>query len=134
MISLVWPGVFPDTVGPFPPGWTPTSVCLCSVTGELVDMKGQRSLSMRAGNVSLVHEFWLDNIHDNCIQGLDFLSQEGAWLDVGTQKLQMKDFVMGLWSSGRRPWQPQVTWQKLVTDGSTNILLPDEKEQLKPKR
>lgn len=93
---LVRPCVLPDTVGPSSPG-----------------------------NVSLEHEFWLAIIQEDCILGLDFLSQAGLCLNVGTRKLQMKHSVMGLWGSGRRQQRPQ------VTDSPTKILPPDE-EQLKP--
>lgn len=124
-ISLVRPGILSDTVCQSPMCWTPTSVCLCTVAREVADMKDQRSLSVRVSNVSLEHEFWLADIQDDCILGLDFLSQVGACLDVGTWKLQMKESVMELRSRGRRQRQPQVTRQKLVTDSLTKILPPE---------
>ncbi|KAJ8353689.1 hypothetical protein SKAU_G00212560 [Synaphobranchus kaupii] len=45
-------------------------------------MRGTKTLRVQAGDQELVHKFWLANIRDPCIIGLDLLTRWGACVDV----------------------------------------------------
>lgn len=66
-ISLGRPGVLPDTTGPLSVAWSPTKTQLMKVRGEKAGM-GEKSMRVHAG-----YEFWLANMPDPCIIGLDLL-------------------------------------------------------------
>ncbi|RXN10646.1 pleckstrin -like protein [Labeo rohita] len=74
-ICLLRKGLLPGTVGPLPEGWTPTNTELLTVTGERTVMPGKKLLSVVVGTS---HEFWLTDIRDEGIVGLDLLANWGA--------------------------------------------------------
>ncbi|KAJ8353544.1 hypothetical protein SKAU_G00211110 [Synaphobranchus kaupii] len=82
-ISLVWPGVLHNTGGPQLPGaWTPTATPLTSVTGAKMAMRGKKEVKVMVSGQEVSHEFWLADIADSCIIGLDLLKRWGACVDV----------------------------------------------------
>lgn len=81
-VSLVRPGVLPGTMGTLSGAWAKSDTNLVTVTGEKAATKGKKHLRIQAGNQEAEHEFWLANIQDSCIIGLDLLSRWGAYVDV----------------------------------------------------
>ena len=75
-ISIVRPGVLPET------GWTPTDCKIRTVTEELAGMLGKIPLPVTVGNTETTHKFWVAEILDPCIIGLDLLTRWGARVDV----------------------------------------------------
>lgn len=98
-ISLIRPGVLPDTTGPLPSAWSPTSTQLMTVTGEKAAMRGKRRLSVAAGDKRLEHELWLADIHDPCIIGLDLLTRWGAVVDTAKTTITIGAETMKLQTS-----------------------------------
>ncbi|KAK2919619.1 hypothetical protein Q8A73_001823 [Channa argus] len=81
-ICLLRRGVLPGTAGPLPTDWTPTTTELLTVTGEKTVMPGKKLLPVVVGAQQISHEFWLADIRDDCIVGLDLLARWGACVDV----------------------------------------------------
>ncbi|KAG1946509.1 thy-1 membrane glycoprotein [Pimephales promelas] len=81
-ICLLRKGLLSGTAGPLPEDWTPTSTELLTVTGERTVMPGKKLLSVVVGMSQTNHKFWLADIRDECIIGLDLLSHWGARVDV----------------------------------------------------
>ncbi|KAI3373163.1 hypothetical protein L3Q82_006485 [Scortum barcoo] len=81
-ISLIRPGTLPGTAVSKPRGWKATKLRITTVTGERARMLGKRSLPVTVAKRSVGHEFWLANIQDSCIIGLDLLSKLRAVVDV----------------------------------------------------
>ncbi|KAJ8381244.1 hypothetical protein SKAU_G00020220 [Synaphobranchus kaupii] len=82
-ISLVRPGVLHNTGGPQLPGaWTPTATPLTSVMGAKMAMRGKKEVKVTVSGQEVSHEFWLADIADSCIIGLDLLKRWGACVDV----------------------------------------------------
>ncbi|KAJ8341695.1 hypothetical protein SKAU_G00339860 [Synaphobranchus kaupii] len=87
-ISLVRPGVLHNTGRPQLPGvWTPTATPLTSVTGAKMAMRGKKEMKVSGQEVS--HEFWLADIADSCIIGLDLLKRWGACVDVSRASITL---------------------------------------------
>ncbi|CAI5636562.1 unnamed protein product [Oreochromis niloticus] len=68
-----------------------------SLTGERTDMWGKKPLRIRVKDLELVHDFWLADIQDQCIIGLDLLTRWGACVDtaklaitLGTETLALQ--------------------------------------------
>ncbi|KAJ8352199.1 hypothetical protein SKAU_G00236750 [Synaphobranchus kaupii] len=96
-ISLVWPGVLHNTGGPQLPGaWTPTPTPLTSVTGAKMAMRGKKEVTVSGQEVS--HEFWLADIADSCIIGLDLLKRWGACVDVSRASITLGTETVALQS------------------------------------
>ncbi|KAJ8365020.1 hypothetical protein SKAU_G00138510 [Synaphobranchus kaupii] len=77
------PGVLHNTSGPKLPGaWTPTATPLTSVTGAKMAMRGKKEVKVTVTGQEVSHEFWLADIADLCIIGLDLLKRWGACVDV----------------------------------------------------
>ena len=70
-ISIVRPGVLPET------GWMLTDCKIRTVTGELAGMQWKLPLPVKVGNTGT--KFWLAEILDPCIIGLDL-----GWVCRGT--------------------------------------------------
>ncbi len=81
-ICLLRKGLLSGTAGPLPEDWTPTNTELLTVTGERTVMPGKKLLSVVVGTSRTCHEFWLADIRDECIVGLDLLAHWGARVDV----------------------------------------------------
>ncbi|RXN05567.1 Retrovirus-related Pol poly from transposon [Labeo rohita] len=81
-ICLLRKGLLPRTAGPLPEDWTPTNTELLTVTGERTVLPGKKLLSVVVGMSQTSHEFWLADIRDECIVGLDLLAHWGARVDV----------------------------------------------------
>ena len=45
-------------------------------------MRGRKRLAVRVGDQEVMHEFWLADIRDSCIIGLDLLNRWGARMDM----------------------------------------------------
>ncbi|XP_025754447.1 uncharacterized protein LOC112842363 [Oreochromis niloticus] len=78
-------------------GWPPTDTQLMTVTGERTDMLGKKPLRIRVKDLELVHDFWLADIQEQCIIGLDLLTRWGACVDtaklvitLGTETLALQ--------------------------------------------
>lgn len=76
-ISIVRPGVLPETYG-----WTPTTSKIRTVTGGLSEMLGKQRLLVKVGRTEVTQKFWLADILDPCIIGLDLLDRWGAIVDI----------------------------------------------------
>lgn len=76
------PGVLPETNDSQSPGWAPTANKIRTVTGGLSEMLGKQHLRAKAGGTETEQEFWLADILDSCIVGLDLLDHWGAAVDV----------------------------------------------------
>lgn len=76
-ISLVRPGVLPNVA------FKPANKVMETVTGELAPMQGSCTLSFVLGSANVMAEFWLANIREDCILGVDCLGAVGAVVDVG---------------------------------------------------
>ncbi|KAJ8346508.1 hypothetical protein SKAU_G00279090 [Synaphobranchus kaupii] len=89
-ISLVRPGVLHNTGGPQLPGaWTPTATPLTSVTGAKTAMRGKKEVKVTVSGQEVSHEFWLADIADSCINGLDLLKRWGACVDVSRASITL---------------------------------------------
>ncbi|XP_056140199.1 adhesion G-protein coupled receptor G2-like [Lampris incognitus] len=89
-ISLVKPGVLGEEIQ-----WMSTEVKMETVTGQCARMKGRSKLTLKMGGTEVQQEFWLADIQEGCILGLDALRAIGAvvWaagpqLEVGNQVLK----------------------------------------------
>ena len=98
-ISLVRPGVLLGTTGPLSAAWSPTNTQVTTVTGEKADMRGKGPLRVHVGDQELVHEFWLANIRDPCIIGLDLLTRWGACVNVSGAAITFGTETVALQSS-----------------------------------
>ncbi|KAF7654556.1 hypothetical protein LDENG_00068320 [Lucifuga dentata] len=76
--SIVHPGVLPETNSWWPAGWACTTCKIRTVTGGQARMRGKHLLQVKVGGVEVTHEFWLADIQDPCIIGLDLLQRWGA--------------------------------------------------------
>ncbi len=123
-ICLLRKGLLSGTAGPFPEDWTPTNTELLTVTGERRVMPGKKLLSVVVGMSQTRHEFWLANIRDECIVGLDLLAHWGACVDVPGAALCLGNETVSL-RSGRShhgeatPPQPPPRHQCSPTPEST---------------
>ena len=112
-ISLVRPGVFPGTTGALSGGWTATSVRLTTVTGQETGMRGRKRLAVRVGDREVMHEFWLADIWDSCIIGLDLLNRWGTRFHGSTTPWTTSGGLAGSapWTcvaaTGRWSWRPR---------------------------
>ncbi|KAJ8349818.1 hypothetical protein SKAU_G00249480 [Synaphobranchus kaupii] len=89
-ISLVRPGVLHNTGGPQLPGaWTPTTTQLTSVTGAKMAVRGKKEVKVTVSGQEVSHEFWLADIADSCIIGLDLLKRWGACVDVSRASITL---------------------------------------------
>ncbi|CAL8234494.1 unnamed protein product [Arctogadus glacialis] len=93
-ISLVRPGVFPGTTGALSGGWTSTSVCLTTVTGQETRMMGRKRLAIR----------------DSCIIGLDLPTRWGAWVDMAIAAITVGAETVAL-QSGRGGHRDSGGWR-----------------------
>ncbi|KAJ8337367.1 hypothetical protein SKAU_G00385870 [Synaphobranchus kaupii] len=102
-ISLVRPGVLHNTDGPQLPGaWTPTATPLTSVTGAKMAMRGKKEVKVTVTGKEVSHEFWLADIADSCIIGLDLLKRWGACVDVSRASITLGTETVALQSGPTR--------------------------------
>ncbi|KAJ8352283.1 hypothetical protein SKAU_G00237590 [Synaphobranchus kaupii] len=102
-ISLVRPGVLHNTGGPQLPGaWTPTATPLTSVTGAKMAMRGKKEVKVTVTGQEVSHEFWLADIADSCIIGLDLLKCWGACVDVSRGSITLGTETVALQSGPTR--------------------------------
>ncbi|KAJ8381341.1 hypothetical protein SKAU_G00021190 [Synaphobranchus kaupii] len=102
-ISLVRPGVLHNTGGPQLPGaWTPTATPLTSVTGAKMAMRGKKEVKVTVTGQEVSHEFWLADIADSCIIGLDLLKRWGACVDVSRGSITLGTETVALQSGPTR--------------------------------
>ncbi|KAI3361354.1 hypothetical protein L3Q82_013536, partial [Scortum barcoo] len=99
-ISLIRPGTLPGTAVSKPRGWKATKLRITTVTGERARMLGKRSLPVTVAKRWVGHEFWLANIQDSCIIGLDLLSKLRAVVDVPGATLYLDGEAVALHSAG----------------------------------
>ncbi|KAJ8332318.1 hypothetical protein SKAU_G00426730 [Synaphobranchus kaupii] len=102
-ISLVRPGVLHNTGGPQLPGaWTSTATPLKSVTGAKMAMRGKKEVKVTVTGQEVLHEFWLADIADSCIIGLDLLKHWGACVDVSRASITLGTETVALQSGPTR--------------------------------
>ncbi|KAJ8291044.1 hypothetical protein GJAV_G00020760 [Gymnothorax javanicus] len=80
-ISLVRPGVLHDA------HWKPTDTRLQSVTGQRMGMMGWKKVGVAVGYRCVDHQFWLTEIRNYCIVGLDLLARWGATINIARPAL-----------------------------------------------
>ncbi|KAF7644241.1 hypothetical protein LDENG_00225350 [Lucifuga dentata] len=94
-ISIVRPGVLPETNSWWPARWARTTCKIRTVTGGQAGMRGKRLLQVKVGGVEVTHEFWLADIQDPCIiaeglrsmcRGRSCTSAWRLWLSTATRK------------------------------------------------
>ncbi len=71
-ISIVYPGTLPGTEGSTSTGCSATTMQMRTVTREREAFKGGGHIQVMVGMNVFIHEFWLADIEDVCIMGLDF--------------------------------------------------------------
>ncbi|CAL8391357.1 unnamed protein product [Arctogadus glacialis] len=81
------PGVFPGTTGALSGGWT-------TVMGQETGMRGRKRLAVRVGDREVMHELWLANIQDSC------MDMSGAAIPADEGTLAAGGVVTGLWPGG----------------------------------
>ncbi|CAL8287781.1 unnamed protein product [Arctogadus glacialis] len=102
-----------------PGGWTATSVRLTTVTGQETGMRGRKRLAVRVGDREVMHEFWLADIRDSSIIGLDLLTLWGARVDMARAAITVGAETVALqsgrgWhgdSGGRRSSRRAMAWK-----------------------
>uniref|UniRef100_A0A669DN06 ribonuclease H n=1 Tax=Oreochromis niloticus TaxID=8128 RepID=A0A669DN06_ORENI len=67
-----------------------------TVTGERADMRGKKPLRVRVKDLELVHDFWLADIQDQCIIGLDLLTRWGACVDTAKRAITLGTETLAL--------------------------------------
>ncbi|KAJ8273142.1 hypothetical protein GJAV_G00097980 [Gymnothorax javanicus] len=80
-ISLVRPGILRGA------HWEPTNMQLQSITGQKMSMKGWKRVSVAMGDRRFNHQFWLDEIREDCIMGLDLLARWGSTVGIACPAL-----------------------------------------------
>lgn len=98
-ISLIKPGTLPSSSGKSPKGWTSTDQNITTVTEDQARMLGTRMLTVSVDHLQVHHQFWLANIQDPCIIGLDLLSEWGAVVDVPKATLLLNTRTIALHQS-----------------------------------
>lgn len=109
-ISLVRPGVLPEAVR-----WEHTTCSIRTVTGGHAEMKGKRLLQVRVGTVKLNHEFWLADIQDSCIIGLDLLTRWGAQVDMAKNTIRLGKEVVSVQQPRDKELEPNMTRKATTT-------------------
>ncbi|KAJ8346422.1 hypothetical protein SKAU_G00278230 [Synaphobranchus kaupii] len=98
------PGVLHNTGGPQLPGaWTPTATPLTSVTGAKMAMRGKKEVKVTVSGQEVSHKFWLADIADSCIIGLDLLKRWGACVDVSRASITLGTETVALKSGPTMP-------------------------------
>ena len=69
----------------------PVKNCLRSVTGEKMALWGRIVLKLGIANQEIFQNFWVADIDEDCILGLDFLEQQGCYLDVTNRVMGIGD-------------------------------------------
>ena len=59
-----------------------TSEGTTTQAGQEAGMRGRKRLAVQVGDQEVVHEFWLADIRDPCIIGLDLLIRWGVRMDM----------------------------------------------------
>ncbi|KAJ8333826.1 hypothetical protein SKAU_G00411450 [Synaphobranchus kaupii] len=96
--------VLHNTSGPQLPGaWTPTATPLTSVTGAKMAMRGKKEVKVTVNGQVVSHEFWLADIADSCIIGLDLLKRWGACVDVSRASITLGTETVALQSGPTSP-------------------------------
>uniref|UniRef100_A0AAZ1X8S4 Gypsy retrotransposon integrase-like protein 1 n=1 Tax=Oreochromis aureus TaxID=47969 RepID=A0AAZ1X8S4_OREAU len=67
-----------------------------TVTGERADMRGKKPLRVRVKDLELVQDFWLADIQDQCIIGLDLLTCWGACVDTAKRAITLGTETLAL--------------------------------------
>ncbi|KAJ8369446.1 hypothetical protein SKAU_G00094740 [Synaphobranchus kaupii] len=76
--------------GPQLPGaWTPTATPLTSVTGAKMVMRRKKEVKVTVSGQEVSHEFWLADIADSCIIGLDLQKHWVACVDVSRASITL---------------------------------------------
>ena len=74
----------------------PISNYLQSVTGEKKRMSGRITLRCHIGDRQFLHNFWVADIHENCILGLDFLNEHNCFLDFKDKVVKLGNISVPL--------------------------------------
>ncbi len=90
------------TAGPLLEDWTPTNNELLTITGERTVMPRKKLLSVVVGMCQTCHEFFLADIRDECIVGLDLLAHWGARADMSGAALCLGNKIVPLRSGQSR--------------------------------
>lgn len=75
IISLIRPCSLAGMDRPKPRVWRLTEPYIITVTGERTRMGGKRSLKVTVANRIVSNKFWLADIQNPCIVGLDLLAR-----------------------------------------------------------
>ncbi|MGH0176599.1 UNVERIFIED_CONTAM: hypothetical protein FKN15_073305 [Acipenser sinensis] len=121
----------PQRQGGNPEARHATTAQIKTVTGHVTPIHGKQVLQVRCRDCQLEHEFWLADIGDRCILGLDLLTKTGAHLDLANLILRWRrcpgtlagalGVIAAYWQQGRyssvatvplSPPQKLVVWQQ----------------------
>ena len=78
----------------------PVPNCLRSVTGEKLNLLGTITLRLEIGNREILQSFYVADISESCILGLDFLQQQHCQLNITDGLLSMGNVQVPL----LHPW------------------------------
>ena len=95
-LSLVRRGVLPGDHDAPSALWSPTAMQVRTVTGERAPMQGHGQLHLLISSRSLHHGFWLADIQEDCIVGVDLLEKLGAVVDVPRARMHMGSVTIAL--------------------------------------
>ena len=69
----------------------PVTSYLRTVTGERAPIHGRCELMVKVGSTEVLQQFWIADIHDQCILGLDFLAPQGCLVNLKDNSLWIGD-------------------------------------------
>ena len=83
----------------------PVESSLRTVTGATAPIQGRGKLPISMGSYDVLHNFWIAEITDECILGLDFMVKHDCRVDLRDCILHIKEEEIPLLSPGEL-WPP----------------------------
>ena len=124
-ISLVRPGVLAGTAGQPSAAWVATEVKLMTVSGEKMKVAGRKLLKVRVGDQEWEHEFWLADIQNPSIIGLDLLRRWGAQIDLSDASVTLGSHSVKLQPRrAKRPGEQRSNTATTATPGRDFLPTP----------
>ncbi len=91
---------------------------LRTVTGATAPIQGKGQFQISLGTHEVLHDFWIAEITDDCILGLDFMVKHDCLVDLKDGVLHMKEEEIPLQQPGDL-WPP--TCYRVVSGGSVTV-------------
>ena len=83
----------------------PVESSLRTVTGATAPIQGRGKLPISMGSYDVLHDFWIAEITDECILGLDFMVKHDCRVDLRDGVLHIKEEEIPLLRPGEL-WPP----------------------------